>query len=303
MDIYNTSFGLFLIANAAAGYSQYKLSNRPVEYHHPSSGSTHSADDVELSDLDSAEEGGIGGGREEGHVHIPSLDAKTVRSFKLNYLTVYSLVMGADWMQGPYQYALYKDERHLPEHTVGALFAVGFLTAATSAPLVGKWADKHGRRQMCLAFCVLYALSCFTKLSSSLPVLFVGRSLGGISTTLLYSVFDAWMVHEHSARGLEAMGLPLSQIFGQMTTCSSLSAIAAGVTGQALADQFGTNVAPFMGSACLLGVAFMLILRRWVSETGVDWGDGSEWESLLTAVGSPRITAPNPASTKPPAKV
>lgn len=255
MDIYNTSFGIFLVANAAAGYSQYKLSKTTAQPSHSRNNST----DVELNHLVAEEDPG------QSPVHVPSHDAATVWSFKLNYLTVYSLVMGADWMQGPYQYALYKDERLLPEQTVAALFAVGFLTAAASAPLVGKWADKHGRRQMCLAFCILYALSCFTKLFTSLPVLFVGRSLGGISTTLLYSVFDAWMVHEHNSRGLEGMGLPLSQIFGQMTTCSSLSAIAAGVTGQALADLFGTNVAPFMGSACLLGLAFLLILRRWVS--------------------------------------
>lgn len=243
MDIYNTSFGIFLIPNALAGYSQYKLSQTASSYN----SIRFNSGDVELSDLDADE------GNSESSALTPNADAKTVRSFKLNYLTVYSLVVGADWMQGPYQYALYKDEPHLPEQIVGALFAVGFLTAAASAPMVGKWADKYGRRQMCLAFCVLYALSCFTKLFTSLPVLFLGRSLGGISTTLLYSVFDAWMVHEHSARGLEGMGLPLSQIFGQMTTCSSVSAIAAGVTGQALADAFGTNVAPFLGRLVFWG--------------------------------------------------
>lgn len=118
---------------------------------------------------------------------------------------------------------------------------------------------------MCLAFCLLYSSSCLTKIFSSLPILILGRMLGGVSTTLLYSVFEAWMVHEHSSQGLHSKGLPLNQILGQMATCSSLSAIAAGVLGQVLVDLFGTNVAPFLGSVFLLGLAFFLVLRQWVS--------------------------------------
>lgn len=118
---------------------------------------------------------------------------------------------------------------------------------------------------MCLVFCVLYWLSCITKISNSVMILFVGRVLGGVSTTLLYSVFEAWMIHEHISRDLENKGLPQNQILSQMTTCSSVVAIIAGVVGHILVDIFGTNLAPFMASAACLAVAFVLILRLWVS--------------------------------------
>ncbi|CAN8101940.1 unnamed protein product [Discula destructiva] len=249
MDIYNSAFAAFFFANAGAGFLQYRSSKRLGQ-----------SSSVELGHEDE------GDGKCAGDEQTD--DSRTAWNFKLNFLSVYSLVMGSDWLQGPYQYALYKDERQLPEQTIGFLFAVGFLSAAASASYVGFLADKHGRRQMCLAFCIMYSLSCLTKISRSLPILFVGRALGGVSTTLLYSVFEAWMVHEHSSRGLHRMGLPLNEILGQMATCSSLGAIAAGVLGQVLVDLFGTNVAPFLGSIVLLGLAFLLVLRRWPENYG-----------------------------------
>lgn len=104
-----------------------------------------------------------------------------------------------------------------------------------------------------------------TKISESVAVLFLGRVLGGVSTTLLYSVFEAWMIHEHISRDLENKGLPQNQILSQMTTCSSVVAIIAGVVGHILVDIFGTNLAPFMASAVCLAMAFVLILKFWVN--------------------------------------
>lgn len=48
-----------------------------------------------------------------------------------------------------------------------------------------------------------YAASCATKHSSSYNVLLVGRLLGGVSTSLLFSVFEAWAVAAHTSRGFE----------------------------------------------------------------------------------------------------
>lgn len=36
----------------------------------------------------------------------------------------------------------------------------------------------------------------------NMPLLLVGRVLGGISTSLLFSAFESWMVTEHRARGM-----------------------------------------------------------------------------------------------------
>lgn len=75
------------------------------------------------------------------------------------------------------------------------------------------------------------------------------------------------MIHEHSSRNLENKGLPQNEILSQMTTCSSVVAILAGVVGHILVDIFHTNLAPFLASAACLAAAFVLILRFWVSRT------------------------------------
>jgi hypothetical protein len=62
---------------------------------------------------------------------------------------------------------------------------------------VGSLADKLGRKRMALCFCIVYGASCATKLSPNFAILMVGRLLAGVATSLLFSVFEAWLVSEH----------------------------------------------------------------------------------------------------------
>lgn len=55
-----------------------------------------------------------------------------------------------------------------------------------------------GRKTMSIMFGILYSLSCITKLWNDFYVLLIGRLLSGIATSLLFSVFEAWMVFEHN---------------------------------------------------------------------------------------------------------
>lgn len=50
--------------------------------------------------------------------------------------------VGADWLQGPYVYSLYREQYGFPEQTVALLFVTGFVSAGLFAPLVGVWADQ-----------------------------------------------------------------------------------------------------------------------------------------------------------------
>lgn len=75
------------------------------------------------------------------------------------YLLVYAIVMGAcccyrqervtevlvgaDWLQGPYVYSLYREQYEFPERLVAVLFVTGFVSAGFAAPLVGVWADQQ----------------------------------------------------------------------------------------------------------------------------------------------------------------
>lgn len=218
-----------------------------------------------------------------------SLNA-SARHFQAIFLPVYLLVMASDWLQvrvmsrahlhirlsllidykkaniskGPYIYTLYKDQKHLPERTVALLFATGFISAAVSATFAGAIADRHGRRSACLGFCGIYSVSCLTTFSKSLPILFGGRVLGGLATTLMYSVFESWMVTEYGRRGLEKSDLTLGGMFGLMTTLNGGVAIAAGVFGEAVVRWVENKTAPFLlAIVCLMGAAY-LIGTGWV---------------------------------------
>src|SRR4051812_41082026 len=107
---------------------------------------------------------------------------------------------------------------------VAALYASGFISGALSASFAGQLADRFGRRLACLVYCWSYILSCLSMFSDNFTILFVGRFCGGISTTLLFSVFEAWLITEYHQRGLDGSKLMLSSIFGNMTTLSCIVA-------------------------------------------------------------------------------
>lgn len=161
-------------------------------------------------------------------------------------------------------YSLYKDQFGLKEEMVAALFTTGFLSGGISGYFVGQFADRFGRKLACLVFCVTYSAACLSTLLPNLAVLFFGRVCGGLSTSLLFSAYESWMVTEYHRRHLDHSGTSLSSMFGIMTTLNSIVAIVSGVSSEWLVQVTVTKRAPFMASAGLLGMAFWLILVFWV---------------------------------------
>ncbi|KAI6083627.1 DUF791-domain-containing protein [Hypoxylon rubiginosum] len=213
---------------------------------------------------------------------------------------VYALVMGADWIQGPYLYSLYRDEHGLSERMVSTLFATGFLAGAVSAFFVGALADKHGRKFVCMMFCLLYAMSCFFTVMPVLPLLFLGRVLGGVSTSILFSVFDSWMVTNFRTLRLVDHGCDLSRTYATTSIVNSLSAIVGGLVSQGLVQVTGTYKAPFVLSAGLLWWALQLIWGHWVENFGTkdpESSEASEKRSVWSTLRQPSILALGFAST------
>lgn len=184
---------------------------------------------------------------------------------QLPFFLVYALVMSSDWLQGPFLYSLYHDEHRLPASFVSTLFTTGFLSGAISGSLIGRLADRHGRKSACLAFCAVYALSCVLTTVPDKAVLFLGRVLGGVGTSLLFSVFESWMVSDFRARALGGRGVDLSRTFGLMSTVNSVVAIACGVGSEWLVGWAGTRKAPFWASVVCCGLAGVVIWASWVS--------------------------------------
>ena len=145
---------------------------------------------------------------------------------------------------------------------VAALYITGYVAAALAALVVGFLADRYGRRAACFAFCAIHSAACLTVLSENLVVLFVGRVLAGTSLTLLWTVFESWMVTEFNARGFSSH-VSIGTMFGIMTTSNCLVATLGGVLGHCLVIGLGSRTNPF-----LAGV---------VSEEEVGGGEGCKF--------------------------
>lgn len=135
-------------------------------------------------------------------------------------------MLAGDWLQGPYVYFLYS-QYGFGKGDIGRLFIAGFGSSMVFGTIVGSLADKQwdfvfhlflfvksfnhsilpnffggnecrGRKKACVTYCITYILSCITKHSPEYKVLMVGRILGGIATSLLFSAFESWLVAEHN---------------------------------------------------------------------------------------------------------
>ncbi|XP_026817614.1 molybdate-anion transporter-like [Rhopalosiphum maidis] len=161
------------------------------------------------------------------------------------YLIVYCLACFADWLQGPYVYKLYKQYGY-NEGEIAVLFITGTISNSLFGTITGALADIYGRKILCISYGILYSGCCVTKMFGNFQLLLVGRMLGGISTSILYSAFDSWYINEH----VNYYKLPeewLNNTFAKATFFNATLAILAGLLSLFLVSvlEFGP-VAPFV---------------------------------------------------------
>lgn len=215
------------------------------------------------------------------------------RKFQIAYLSVWSICVAADWLQGPYVYALYS-KYGFESYEIAQLFVAGFGSSLAFGCIVGSVADRFGRKNMCLAYCVFYIVSCITKHFDNYSILMFGRITGGIATSMLFSCFECWLVSEHCVRHRFSEGL-LGYMFGLMFTLMYCVAIIAGLAAQAVADGFafrpisegsmihvGGYCGPFDLSIICLLIGMVLILCLWPENYGQEDNDSGSMVEKLT---------------------
>ncbi|CAF0782605.1 unnamed protein product [Adineta steineri] len=202
------------------------------------------------------------------------------RKFQQVYLIVYLLAVAGDWLQGPHVYALY-ESYGIQKHEIEILFIAGFGSSMIFGTIVASLADKYGRRNTCLLYGILYGVSCITKHFPNFQILFVGRLLAGMATSILFSAFESWLVNEHQRRNFEPE--TLGTIFANAYFGNSVVAILSGITAQIAATKFG-YVAPF-DSAILVFIAMCFILATTWSENHGD-ANAPISQSFLSAYNS-----------------
>lgn len=187
------------------------------------------------------------------------------RSFQILFLRGYLFALWADWLQGPYLYKLYRHYSFL-ESQIAILYVCGLASCVLFAPVAGWLPQALGRRKTCLLFCLAYSACCLIKLSRNYFVLIIGRVLGGFSTSLLATTFEAWYVHRH----VEGHDFPKEWIPSTFTKAARWNhglAVGAGLVANLLAEWLHLGpVAPFLLAVPCLGASAWVVLNDWGNE-------------------------------------
>lgn len=164
---------------------------------------------------------------------------------------------------------------------MASLFSLGFVAGALATPITGPLIDKVGRRRSALLYC---ALEIGINLLEQYPyviTLVICRMVGGITTNLLSSVFDAWLDTEYRLQGLDKDGYEL--ILRDAVIVSNLAAIASGCLAHFLAECIGL-VGPFQGAVSCTCLAFVVIWMLWSENFGSSVTDHNQQDFLSMEV-------------------
>ncbi|KAL3790547.1 hypothetical protein HJC23_007696 [Cyclotella cryptica] len=211
------------------------------------------------------------------------------------YLVVYLLAALSDWLQGPYVYALY-DAYGYSQHDIAVLFVAGFGSSMVFGSFVGGMADQCGRRKFVILFAITYALSCMTKHFKNFTILMIGRLLGGIATSLLFSVFEAWLIGAHATAGVMSH---LGKSFSSAQYGNSIVAIVAGQIANRAANHAefqptsadsgfytGGYLGPFDVSMLTLIACGLLATSLWEENFGKSEQDDDDSSKKSSATGA-----------------
>eukprot|EP00754_Rhynchopus_humris_P009239 Rhum_TRINITY_DN13966_c5_g1::Rhum_TRINITY_DN13966_c5_g1_i1::g.66589::m.66589 len=193
-------------------------------------------------------------------------DSIALQRLQKLYLAPYLLAVFCDWIQGPYQFRVYLGYG-LTEAEIGRLYIAGFGSSLSLGTYIASLADVHGRKAACGWYCVACSLSCLSKNFSSYYILMLGRVLGGIATSLLFSAFEAWCVAEAGARHVSGGGL--AKLFAGASFDNYVCAIVASLAGHLLVTLAGSVIAPFNAVPFVL-LACWLRMRGWAENYGDD---------------------------------
>lgn len=149
--------------------------------------------------------------------------------------------------------------------SVASLYCLGFVTGAVTAPITGPMIDRFGRKRAALLYCALEVGINMIEQFPFLSGLIVSRMVGGVTTNLLSTVFEAWVDTEYRSRGFSSE--QYETLMRDSIVISNLGAIASGYLAHILAESMGPK-GPFSGAVACTGIAFAVILFLWSENYG-----------------------------------
>lgn len=162
---------------------------------------------------------------------------------------------------------------------MASLYCLGFFTGAVTAPITGPMIDKFGRKRSALLYCALEVGINLLEQFPFLSGLIVSRMVGGITTNLLSTVFEAWVDTEYRKRGFS--DADYETLMRDSVVVSNLAAIASGYLAHLLAEALGP-VGPFEGAVTCTAIAFAVVFFLWTENYGTSGkGEGPTKSSLV----------------------
>ena len=206
----------------------------------------------------------------DGDASLAAQERSVYRRLRNRYLAVYALATLGDWIQGGYIYALYAEYGYSLQQ-IALVFGVGYGSAATLGTYVGAVGDVGGHRRNCVAYGALYVASCLLCNVGDLSALAVGRLLGGIAYSILFTSFESWLIAEADACGLSQKRL--SRLFSLATLCNASTAALAGILGHFAVEYLALSggnryAAPFNAATVPLTLASIIASLRWSERYG-----------------------------------
>jgi len=191
-------------------------------------------------------------------------DEATKSSFttlRATYLLITLVIMLADGLQGTHLYVLYEGYGF----SVASLYCLGFVTGGLCSPITGPLVDKLGRKKAAILYCVL---EMFINMLEQYPLLWgliASRMIGGFTTNLLSTVFEAWLDTEYRRRGFDKEKYEI--IMRDAVIVSNSAAIFSGYMAHVLAKHYGA-VGPFEGAVTCTGIALAVVVFFWSENYG-----------------------------------
>jgi MFS transporter, MFS domain-containing protein family, molybdate-anion transporter len=213
------------------------------------------------------------------------------RLIQLRFLPVFWLIRTAFWMSGPYFYAVYASKMVNGEKAstklLSQIFLAGFASVALIGPLTGRAFDRYGRKKGTIAAALVYSLGACSTQSNLVSVLFVGRGLGGVGTSMLSNAPESWLVSEFQRSGDD--GTWLYDTFSLAFAGDSIVAIVAGQIAGAAASRRGPT-GPFEVSPFFLAAAALL--------ASVFWNESKAYHATTTTTSANSSSSSSSDTTK-----
>jgi len=139
------------------------------------------------------------------------------------------------------------------------------VSGAFTSPFIGAFVDKFGRKNAAILYCILEIIINYMEQYPILVGLVLSRVIGGITTNLLCSCFETWLITEHRQRGFAEDKLEV--ILRDSGIVSNSAAILSGFMAHILASTLGP-VGPFQGAVASTFGALILVACLWSENYG-----------------------------------